>query len=239
MANAPLYQTITQDILEQIQSQLLPPGRRLESESALAVRYGVSRMTVRQALGQLESDGLVTRKPGSGTFVNSPRATRREANRIAPFHEELGVRADEITTIIQLQDVETPPPSVAEQLFTTQGAAATHLIRVRKYKQRPIAVQESWVPYLRAPQLSREPLIDGSLYKTLARLGLEVATADQQVTAVLATERDAALLGIDVGSPLIRTRRTAHSSNRDVVEVAESVMLPEFPIAITLRSTLD
>ncbi|MEJ1922745.1 GntR family transcriptional regulator [Microbacterium sp. KHB019] len=236
MANAPLYQTITQDILDQIQSQIFPPGHRLESESALAVHYGVSRMTVRQALGQLESDGLVTRKPGSGTFVNAPQATRRETNRIAPFHEELGVSAEEITTVVELQEVETPPESVAEQLFTAPGASATHLIRVRKYKQRPIAVQESWVPYLRAPQLSREPLIDGSLYKTLGRLGLEVATADQRVTAVLATERDAVLLKIEVGSPLIRTRRTAHSSARDVVEVAESVMLPEFPIAIHLRA---
>lgn len=236
MANAPLYQTITKDILEQIQSQIFPPGHRLDSESALAAHYGVSRMTVRQALGELESDGLLTRRPGSGTFVNAPRATRREANRIAPFHEELGVSAEEIATVVELQDVETPPDSIAEQLFTTPGAAATHLIRVRKYKGRPIAVQESWVPYLRAPQLSREPLIDGSLYKTLGRLGLEVATADQQVTAVLATERDAALLKIDVGCPLIRIRRIARLSSRDVVEVAESVMMPEFPIAIQLRS---
>lgn len=236
MANAPLYQTITQDILEQIQSEIFPAGHRLESESALAVHYGVSRMTVRQALGQLESDGLVSRRPGSGTFVNGPRATRRETNRIAPFHEELGVRADEITTVIELQDVETPPDSIAEQLFATPGAAATHLIRVRKYKQRPIAVQESWIPYLRAPQLSRESLTEGSLYKTLGRLGLEVAMADQQVTAVLATDRDAVLLKVEVGSPLIRTCRTARTSNRDVVEVAECVMLPEFPIAFHLQS---
>lgn len=235
MAKAPLYQTITKDILEQIQSQLLPPGHRLDSESALAVRYGVSRMTVRQALGQLESDGLVTRRPGSGTFVNSPQATRREANRIAAFHEELGVHAEEISTVVEVQEVETPPEAIAQQLFSTPGASATHLIRVRKYKQRPIAVQESWIPYLRAPQLSRAPLIGGSLYTTLRQLGLEVATAEQQVTAALATERDAALLKVEVGSPLIHTRRVARTSNRDVVEVAESVMLPEFPIAIQLR----
>jgi GntR family transcriptional regulator len=235
MANAPLYQTITQDILEQIQGQFLAPGHRLDSESALAVHYGVSRMTVRQALGQLESYGLVTRRPGSGTFVNGPQATRREANRIAPFHEELGVRAEEVSTVVELREVETPPDSVAELLFSTPGAAATHLVRVRKYNQRPIAVQESWLPYLRAPRLSREPLIDGSLYKTLRSMGLEVATAEQQVTAVLATPRDAALLKVEEGSPLIRTRRVAHTTNHDVVEVAECVMLPEFPIAIQLN----
>lgn len=236
MAYAPLYQTITQDILEQIQSKLFPPGHRLESESALAVHYGVSRMTVRQALGQLESDGLVTRRPGSGTFVNGPPATRRETNRIAPLHEELGVRAEEISTVVVVQEVETPPESVAEQLFATPGAAATHLVRVRRYNQRPIAVQESWIPYLRAPQLSREPLIDGSLYKTLSRVGLEPVMADQQVTAVLATERDASLLKVEVGAPLIRTRRKSCTSSRDVIEVAECVMLPEFPIEIHLRS---
>lgn len=234
MAKAPLYQTITQDILDQIEAGQLPPGHRLDSESALATRYGVSRMTVRQALGQLEIDGLVMRRPGSGTFVKQPDAIRRDTNRIAPFYEELGLQAHEITTDLQVQEVVTPEPEVAGLLFAQPGPSATHLVRVRKYHRRPIAVQESWLPYLLAPQLSREPLVEGSLYRSLKHLGLEVASAEQQVTATAATAEHAAMLGIAEGAPLIMTRRVAHTSTRDVIEVAQCVMLPEFPILIHL-----
>ncbi len=234
MAKAPLYQTITQDILDQIETGQLPPGHRLDSESALAARYGVSRMTVRQALGQPEGDGLVTRRPGSGTFVKKPDAIRRDTNRIAPFHEELGLQANEISTDLVTQEVATPTSEVAALLFAQPGPAATHLVRVRKYHRRPIALQESWLPYLRAPQLSREPLTDGSLYRSLKQLGLEVTSAEQQITATAATPEHARLLDITEGAPLIMTQRVAHTSAREVIEVAQCVMLPEFPILIHL-----
>ena len=98
MANAPLYAVINRDLMSQITSGKLKPGHQLESESRLATRYGVSRMTVRQALGQLELEGLVARRHGAGTFVSEPKSIERHAGKLAPFHEELGVAADDIST---------------------------------------------------------------------------------------------------------------------------------------------
>ena len=76
----PIYQVIVRDITDQIAQGGLKPGDRLESELSLAERYGVSRMTLRQALGELESSGLVVRRHGSGTFVSRPRRLQRRGN---------------------------------------------------------------------------------------------------------------------------------------------------------------
>jgi GntR family transcriptional regulator len=236
MAGARRYEVISRDLTDQIASGRLKPGQRLESETNLATHYGVSRMTVRQALGQLESDELVARRHGSGTFVTEHRGIKRRANRLAPFHEELGLAADDISTSILLREVGQPPEEITRVLFSTSGPTAVHIVRLRSYRGRPIAIQDSWIPYLLAPQLAHGRLIQGSLYKTLAaKSGVEIAWAEQQVTAAVATEELAATLQIQVGSPLLRTNRVSRRASGDIVEVAECVMLPEFPTVFRLE----
>lgn len=236
MGNARLYEVISRDLTEQITSGRLKPGQRLDSETNLAARYGVSRMTVRQALGVLESDELVARRHGSGTFVTEHRDIKRRANRLAPFNEELGIEADDITTTLLEREVAQPPEGISRTLFNAIGPTAVHLVRLRSYKGRPITVQDSWIPYLLAPQLAHGRLIQGSVYKTLAsRSGIEIARAEQQVTATNATPDFAQLLQIEEGSALIKTRRVSRLASGTVIEVAESVMLPEFPTVFRLE----
>jgi GntR family transcriptional regulator len=236
MAVAHLYEVISRDLTDQITSGRLKPGQRLDSETNLAMHYGVSRMTVRQALGRLESDELVARRHGSGTFVTEPRGIKRHANRLAPFSVELGLDAEDISTNILLREVLQPPEDVGRILFPAKGPTAIHMVRLRSYRGRPIAMQDSWIPYLVAPELARGRLLQGSLYKTLsARAGVEIAWAEQQVTAAAATEELAKLLEVEVGSPLLRTNRVSRLASGDIVEVAESLMLPEFPTVFRLE----
>src|SRR5699024_10451887 len=77
MPDLPLYQVIVGDIRAGIRLGEFSPGAQLPSETDLGRRYQVSRMTVRQALNLLASEGLVTRKQGSGTYVNEARRGRR------------------------------------------------------------------------------------------------------------------------------------------------------------------
>ncbi len=235
MSAGPIYQVINKDIASLISSGTLKAGDRLESELKLAERYGVSRMTVRQALGELESEGLVLRRHGSGTYVSEPRSIQRSVNRLGSFHEEMGLEAKAVKTRLITQEVVTPDEGVSKDLRLAPGQTSSHLVRLRSVDKRPIAVQESWVPYLLAPGLAREPLIDGSLYKTILDLaGIEIRWGEQEVTAAAASAELSALLDVPEGSPVISIRRVSYSAGNDPIEVAQSYTVPSLPLIVRL-----
>lgn len=234
MAVAPLYQVINRDLSGQITSGSLPLGDRLPSESELAQHYGVSRMTVRQALGQLEAEGLVVRRRGAGTFVSDPRPRRRQANRFGSFAEEMGVDAADVTTDLLEQHVAQPPDDVVSALRLGPGQPAVHVRRLRRLRGEPVALQDSWLPLLLAPSLARDGLERGSLYRTLQeREGLEVVRAEQEVTASSATAEEARLLAVEPGSPLITIFRLALTGGGQVVEAARSHTVPSLPLTFS------
>lgn len=232
----PMYQVIVRDITERITNGSLKAGERLESELRLAEHYGVSRMTLRQALGELESSGLVVRRHGSGTFVSAPQNLHRRVNHLGAFHEEMGVDATAIETRLITQEVVAPDDRVAAELRLAPGQTTSHLVRVRSLDGRPIAVQESWVPYLLAPALGRDGLVDGSLYKTLQqRAGLEVRSAEQSVSVAAAHPELAALLDVSEGSPVMSIRRLSSAANGSPIEVAQSYTVPSLPMIVHLE----
>ncbi|MCU1411850.1 MAG: transcriptional regulator [Rhodoglobus sp.] len=235
MSAGPIYQVINRDIADQISSGSLQAGDRLDSELKLAERYGVSRMTVRQALGELESDGLVVRRHGSGTYVSEPRSLQRRVNHLGSFHEEMGLDSKAVKTRLITQEVAVPPEAVAADLRLTAGQTATHLVRLRMLGKQAIAVQESWIPYLLVPGLARDGLTEGSLYKTLQeRAGVEIRWAEQAVTAAPAVGDIAELLRLPEGSPVISIRRVSFSAGNDPIEVAQSHTLPSLPLIVRL-----
>src|SRR3972149_2922520 len=107
----PLYRQIKADLLEQIKSGQLAPGERIESELELMARYGVSRATVRQALGQLVAEGYLEIRRGLGTYVATPKLEQglggfysfsREIERLGmrPGTRVLGVRLEPATRTV-------------------------------------------------------------------------------------------------------------------------------------------
>lgn len=230
-----MYEVIYGDLLSQIKSGTLAPGDRLSSEPALASQYGVSRMTVRQALDQLESEHLLVRRRGSGTYVAEPSATYRRMNRLGSFGEEMGV--SEVTTDTKFQGSVVPPDEVRGRLGLKPRQKAVRLLRVRLVSGTPAAVQESWLPYSLAPQLAREELIGGSLYRTLLeRWGVKLKWAEQTISAVAATGEHAGWLGVEQGSPLISITRVAFVDDGTPIELAHSWTRPEFPLFARLET---
>ena len=98
MAKNPLYYRISRDISKSIAAGEYAPGARIPSEAALAERYGVTRMTVRQAVDGLISEGLVTRRQGSGTYVLRPREAQRGLNRLTSFTEDMHAQGHRATS---------------------------------------------------------------------------------------------------------------------------------------------
>ena len=228
---APAYQRIRDELVSEIESGRMAGGQRLPSETDLAARFGVTRMTVRQALASMVNDGLVVRRQGVGSFVLEDAAQRRNMTRLTSFAEDMARDGRSLETRLLAQQIVPAPPIVARRLGMTEGDHVTHVARLRTSDGAALTTQYSWVPYQLCPDLWEEPLIDGSLYATLrSRFGIDLRRADQRVAAEAATEEQARLLGIPVSAPLLRVERVTFDARNEAVEFARSWMRPGFEI---------
>lgn len=232
-----MYQVISRDLRAQIEGGNLRPLEQLPSEHALAEQYGVSRMTVRQALDHMVADRLVDRRRGAGTFVSSSPVGVRRLNSLRSFREDMGLEDHDVRTEMLIQDHRLPPIEVRDRLRLRQGQKVIRLRRLRRVEGTPMSVQDSWLPYSVAPSLARDELLDGSLYRTLQqRYGIELRTAEQEITAVAATKGLADLLDVDEGAPLIAGFRVVLDRDGLPVEYAESWTRPELRIVVQLEA---
>ena len=225
----PVHISIRDDLRARIDAGEWGPGERLPSETELAARYGVARMTIRQAVGALATEGNVVRRQGLGTFA-ADRPTR-SAELLLSFTEEMRGQGREVQTRLINAAVEQPPAAARAALLLGQSAAAVTVRRVRLVDGCPIVVQNSWLPYARFAGLDANPLLDGSLYAMLeARYGVRIVRAKQAFTAATAGDTDAPALDLKPDEPVLRIARTTYDSSNLAVEYAMSAMRPGCPI---------
>lgn len=237
MARLPMYRVIEKDLTAQIESAELKPNAKLPGEHALASRYGVSRMTVRQALNQLEAGSLITKQRGSGTFVSPLTSRGRRLNRLKSFSEELSEGRHSVTTRVLRFELEHAAAAESSALRVPEGRELTRFARLRLVDGQTAAMQDSWIPYSVAPGLVRDGIIEGSLYRTLReRYGIELKWADQIMTAALLDEALAQTLGVEPGSAVLHTTRTTYDDSGEAVEYAQSWTLPEFPLSARIEA---
>ena len=233
----PVHISIRDDLRARIDAGEWGPGERLPSETELAARYGVARMTIRQAVGALATEGNVVRRQGLGTFA-ADRPTR-SAELLLSFTEEMRGQGREVQTRLINAAVEQPPPAARTALLLGQSAAAVTVRRVRLVDGCPIVAQNSWLPYARFAGLDANPLLDGSLYAMLeARYGVRIVRAKQAFTAATAGDTDAPALDLKPDEPVLRITRTAYDSSNLVVEYAMSAMRPGYPIETIMERSL-
>ena len=228
--NRPVHISIRDDLRMRLSAGEWAAGERLPSETELAARYGVARMTIRQAIGALASEGAVIRRQGLGTFAAEGRPTRT-VDLLLSFTEEMGRQGRQVETRLISAAVEPPPPAAREALQLGPSAAAVAVRRVRLVDGCPVVVQNSWLPYARFAGLAADPLLDGSLYAMLeARYGVRIMRARQAFTAAAAGEPDGAALGLQPCEPVLRIVRTTYDSSNLSIEFAMSAMRPGYPI---------
>lgn len=236
MARSALYHRIQGDISESIASGEYPPGERIPSETALAERYGVTRMTVRQAISGLISKGLVTRKQGSGTYVLRARQPARALNQLTGFTDDMTAQGYKPTSR-QLSNAEVEAPeAVQDALELNAGAHVIRLERVRILDETPWALHLVWLPLWLAPELVRRDMANVSLYQILEEeFGVRLSSASQRISAVRATAHHAEFLNVEEGSPLLHTEKLTRDENNQPVEFVESWAIPELPIWVELQ----
>jgi GntR family transcriptional regulator len=205
------------DILRRMAEQELPPGSPIPSERDLAQQYGVSRITVRAAVGQLVAEGLLTRAKGRGTFT----ARRRMDVQLylESFTDDMRRRGMTPATEVVACREETPSPEAAAALGLLPPEPACRLVRVRLADGVPLAVERGWYNPRVVPDLDRHDLT-ASLYTLIAdTYGVQLDHAAQTVWAEGADPDTAKLLGIRPGGPLLVFRRVSSSRGRPVEDM--------------------
>jgi GntR family transcriptional regulator len=219
-SRTPVWAQIEERLAERIEGGHLGTGERLPPERELAEWLGVSRMTVRQALGALAARGLVERGVGRGTFVRAPGKVVHDLSGALGFTERLGRQGLEAGAELVSAAEEGAPDAVAAALELEPGAPTLRVQRVRSAAGRPLALEDSWLPADRFPGLLERDLV-GSLYALMRDgYGLEPAEAVERLEPVVARAHEAALLDVPEGAPLMLVERVARASGGIAVEFA-------------------
>lgn len=229
----PLHQQVAVQLEAMIVAERLPPGSRLTNEVELADRLGISRPTVRTAIGYLVDRGLLVRKRGVGTQV--VRAQLNRSLELTSLHDDL-LRAGRRPTTTVLQLAETPADAeVAAALAVAPGAPVTVLRRLRSAEGRPVALMTNHLPVGLLP-LRAEDLEAYGLYELLRAAGVRIRIADQSVGAAAATAAQARQLGERPGAALLTMTRTAYDDEGRPVEYGSHLYRSAYRFSTTLVS---
>jgi GntR family transcriptional regulator len=219
----PMYFQIQTQLLKMIQSGRLRAGDSLPSEEELSRIYSVSRMTSRQALQALKSQGFASRHKGQGSFVSQPRV-EKDITHLCGFTAEMQALGIKATSRVLKAETSPAPAEVAAQLGIAVNALIFRLLRLRLADQLPVAIEEIRLPYERFPGVEILDFSRLSLYQTLReRYGIRVSRADEILEARSATHKEAELLGIHARASLLVMSRTLWSTDGLPVETAHSV----------------
>lgn len=210
----PRYIQIADSLRQQIESGELAPGDRLPPERELSETWQVSRMTLRAALGSLESQGLLTRQQGAGTFVAEPKF-ERQAGKLVPFTEAMRNRGYKTGARIIMCEQRPAATSTAQKLQLPPAAPVYVIHRLRLINDEPVLLEKFAMSVTLFPDLASHDLEGRSVYE-IARTeyGIIASEAQQSLEPVVATEYEAELLGIEPGAPLMLERRLAFDQEK-------------------------
>jgi GntR family transcriptional regulator len=188
------------------------PGASAPSERELVQRFGVARMTVRQAMDALVGEGLLVRIPGRGTFVAQPRT---HPGKLQSFSVEMSRRGllSESQTLIARR--EKAGPGVARALSLTEGDPVIHWKRLRRADGSPVCVEDAYLNEVLLPGFLQSGM-PTSLYEALGGRGLRPTWAEDSVAADVATGDEADSLEIEPGAPVLRVSRRALVHERPI-----------------------
>jgi len=218
----PLYYQLENLLREKILSGTFAAGGRLPTESELIQQYGISRITVRQALTSLADEGLIERRQGRGTFVAERRTPRRRfegtIHLTGSLDELIAMAQDTPVKVLEMNRIEADPHE-AELLGIEPGEPIFRFKRLRLREGTPYSVIVNYFPAEIGARFTREELSSGSISRILeTKFGLRLSEARQQITATLADPHIAGLLEIPVGSALLSIERSVYTDTGRLVE---------------------
>ena len=209
MPHLPLYVQIKESLKKDILGGRYAPYQKMPSESELMKFFGVSRITVRQALRDLHLEGLIFTSQGKGTFASKPKATQ-DVKYLQGFAEAMSPKGYEATArLISIREL-SPSREVKSKLNLEAKESVVEVVRVRYLNRDPVSVDSSYFP----PEIGRKLFskdISGDIFPLLENdLRIELGRADVSLEARPADATIAKLLGTEAGCPIMWVQRLTH-----------------------------
>ncbi|MEV4257712.1 GntR family transcriptional regulator [Spirillospora sp. NPDC049652] len=235
-SDKPVFRQIADHLREVIQNGSLAAGDKLPSEAEMAAHYDVARMTVRNALQRLQSEGLVVPEHGRGVFVRPrPQVRRLASDRFARRHrregkaaflaESASVGAAPSVDMISVRE-EVADGDIARRLRLAQGESV--IVRSRRYSLNgsPVETAVSHIPatIARGTRIGDDDPGAGGIYARLEDLGHTLDRFEEEVSARMPTPDEAEMLRLPPGIPVFRLIRTAFDASGNPVEVCDTVL---------------
>lgn len=208
---APLHAQIRENLRERILDGSYPPHARLPAESELGSIFGVSRITVRQALGDLQREGIIFRIPGKGTFVSKTKAYQ-ELTQLEGFAEAMARMGHVIHNEVIGHHRIAATAQVAERMQVGTGEPVMEIKRVRYLDKEPVSLEISYLPEDIAQRLRNEDLARRDIFRILEDdYSIPLGHADIRIDAVVADGTLARTLRVEDGAALLRLERLTHT----------------------------
>jgi len=207
VAALPFHAQVRESLRARIVDGSWLPDQQMPSEHEMTALFAVSRITVRQALQDLQNEGLIYRVHGKGTFVSRPHATQ-DLMRLQSFGEAMRPLGYEtFNKLVSVREM-TPPTAVAERMGIKRGVKVCEITRVRFLNQAPVSLDISHFGLPLGRRLAEQDLANRDLFVIIEQdFGLRLGHADIVIGSRLAEEGHARLLGLDPGAALLHVDR--------------------------------
>jgi GntR family transcriptional regulator len=222
----PLYARLRDELRTGILEGRLKPHEKLPSEAELTAAHGVSRITVRQALGELQKEGLIVRLQGKGAFVSHPShpPASQSLNRLQGLGEALAGQGRAVHSRRLSSRQLRASAALAGQLQLPVGAPVTQLVMLRYVEREPLSVNTSHFPLALGERIARLDLSGRDLIGVLeTELRLEVAQADLDIAAGPMPKREGRWLKVAEGEPALTVHRVLRDGAGQPLQVEDVV----------------
>jgi len=213
----PMYVQIKEVLKQRILEGDYAIHERLPSESEMMKVFGVSRITVRQAVRDLHTEGLVFSSQGKGTFVSRPKVVQ-DIQHLQGFGEAMAPQGyDTSTRVICIQEVRASQ-EVTDALKISQSSMVIELTRIRYLNQEPISVDNSFFPLEIGRSLQSRDLTQDIFPMLESEFGVGLGHADLKIEAMVADEETAKHLKVEQGSAVLRIQRLVFSEDGEPID---------------------
>ncbi|KUZ18280.1 GntR family transcriptional regulator [Burkholderia diffusa] len=213
LSATPLYVQIKDTLRARILDGTYAPHSRMPSEHELCAMFDVSRITVRQALGDLQKEGLLFRLHGKGTFVSKPKAFQNVTS-LQGFAEAMSSMGYEIVNQLRSFRTVKADRHLATKLNVQEGAPLVEIHRVRLLNREPVSLEQTWVPEALGKRLAGADLVTRDIFLILENdCGVPLGHADMSIDAILADDEIVDALRVEESSPVLRIERLTHDAS--------------------------
>ncbi|WP_127959236.1 GntR family transcriptional regulator [Serratia microhaemolytica] len=221
MSKKPIYRQIADVLRQQIVSGQLQPGAVLPTEAQLREQYHVSRVTVRQALKLLSDESVIESLQGSGWYVKE-KPVNYDIYQLTSFYEKLADRNVETHSDVLAFQITDASPEIAAALRLTPAEKVYYVKRVRYINQKPVTLEETWMPVALFPDLSYQ-VMQKSKYHYIEQVKKRVIErSEQEIIPVMPSSDAVKALGIDPHKPILEKVSTGFLNDGTVFEFSRN-----------------